>query len=430
MEKSGERARRKTVEEHITVLSEPGSNYLGHFVPASGTANDIANGLFAFCAKKQLDVSLIDSIGCDGTFTNVGWKSGVIRRFEEKLRKPRHWIVCQLHSNKLPLRHLFIHLDSKTSGPGQFTGPIGKLLSETNYENLQVVNFEPIPVDTTDIAEEYFSDLSSDRRYLAEMCNAVSTGICKPPLASRKPGKMAHSRWLTTASRALRLYFSTENPSKNLKLIVQFIMQVYAPMWFRIKKHHDILHAFLHVFETISRCQNLPLQVKDIVLPVVERNAYGTHPESILCAMISSTNENYTELAWRRILRNRQEYVPSGTIRHFRVPKLNIKPCSYIDLIDWRETPVSEPVFTASITTEKIKEMISKKKFIDVKIPALPCHTQSVERHIKLVTEAVSSVCDHENREGYIFNTLKSRATMPHFNSKSQWNKFQYLWLG
>ena len=206
MEKSREkRATKETVEEHITVLSEPESNYLGHFVPASGTANDIANDLFAFCTKKQLDVSLIDSIRCDGTFTDVGWKSGVIKRFEEKLRKPVQWIVCQLHGNELPLHHLFIHLDGKTSGPLQFTGPIGKLLSETNFENLQVVNFEPIPVDTIDIAEEYFSDLSSDQRYLAEMCNAVSTGVCKPPLASRKPGKMVHSRWLTTASRALRL---------------------------------------------------------------------------------------------------------------------------------------------------------------------------------------------------------------------------------
>jgi len=38
-----------------------------------------------------------------------------------------------------------------------------------------------------------------------------------------------------------------------------------------------------------------------------------------------------------------------------------------------------------------MKEMISKRKFIDLEIPALPCHTQSVERHIKLVTEASSS---------------------------------------
>ena len=58
---------------------------------------------------------------------------------------------------------------------------------------------------------------------------------------------------------------------------------------------------------------------------------------------------------------------------------------------------------------------------MDLKIPALPCHTQSVERHIKLVTEASSSVCDHLNREGYIRNKLKSRAATPQFNSKCQW---------
>jgi len=51
---------------------------------------------------------------------------------------------------------------------------------------------------------------------------------------------MAHSRWLTTASRALRLYVSTEKPSSNFKLVVQYIMMVYTPMWFKIKRNHTI----------------------------------------------------------------------------------------------------------------------------------------------------------------------------------------------
>ena len=42
------------------------------------------------------------------------------------------------------------------------------------------------------------------------MHRAVSSGFCEPTSVSRKPGKMAHSRWLTTASRALRVYVSTE----------------------------------------------------------------------------------------------------------------------------------------------------------------------------------------------------------------------------
>ena len=73
-------------------------------------------------------------------------------------------------------------------------------------------------------------------------------------------------------------------------------MQVYTLMWFRIKRQHDISHATLHVFETISKCQMLPLKVRDIVIPVVERNAYGAHPESILCAMISSMTKNTENL--------------------------------------------------------------------------------------------------------------------------------------
>ena len=70
----------------------------------------------------------------------------------------------------------------------------------------------------------------------------------------------------------------------------------------------------------------------------------------------------------------------------------NINANSYIDLIDWPDTIISEPSFTYSITTYKIKEMIDSKAFSEFKIPKLPCHAQSVERLIKLVTEASSLV--------------------------------------
>ena len=125
-------------------------------------AKDIADGLFAFCEEKQIDVTRIDSIGCDGTNVNVGWKSGILRRLEEKLKRPLHWIICQLHNNELPLRHLLIQLDGKTSGPRQFTGPIGRLLYETHFENLQIVDFQPIPANVIEIDEDYSTDLSSD----------------------------------------------------------------------------------------------------------------------------------------------------------------------------------------------------------------------------------------------------------------------------
>ena len=332
---------------------------------------------------------------------------------KENFKRPLHWNICQVHGNKLSLKHLLIQLDGKTSGPTQFTDPASKLLNETRFENLQVVNFQPIPAETIDINEKYFADLSSDQKYLLEMYRAVSSGFCEPTLASRKPGKMAHSRWLTAASRALRVYVSTEEPTSNFKQVVQYIMMVYTPTLFQIKRNRTISQAPLHVFDTLSKCQKLPSQVREIVIPVIQRNAFGAHHESILAAMVSSTNLNHNELAWRRILRSREQSLSDGRIRQLRVHKLNINANSYIDLIDWTDTTISELSFTYFVSTNEIKEMIDSKSFSEFKIPELPCHTQSAERHIKLGTEATSLVCDHASREGLIRNKLSSRATMP-----------------
>lgn len=53
--KIGEKFARKTVlKEHIVLLSEPGSKYIGHFTTTSSTALAIKTDLFEFLAKKNL----------------------------------------------------------------------------------------------------------------------------------------------------------------------------------------------------------------------------------------------------------------------------------------------------------------------------------------------------------------------------------------
>ena len=95
-------------------------------------------------------------------------------------------------------------------------------------------------------------------------------------------------------------------------------------MWFQIKRNHTISQTPLHVFDSLLKCQKLPSQVRKIKIPVIQRNAIGAHHESILAAMVSSTNLNHNELAWRRILRSREQSVSNGRIRQLRVPTLNI----------------------------------------------------------------------------------------------------------
>ena len=94
-------------EDHISIVKEPGSKYFGHFALKKVSANAIANGIFDFLSANYKEKNNIIAIGCDGTAVNTGAKGGAIRMIELKLNKPVHWLICQLHANKLPLCHLF-----------------------------------------------------------------------------------------------------------------------------------------------------------------------------------------------------------------------------------------------------------------------------------------------------------------------------------
>ena len=49
-----------------------------------------------------------------------------------------------------------------------------------------------------------------------------------------------------------------------------------------------------------------------------------------------------------------------------------------------------------------------------------PCHNQSVERHVKLVTEASAQVEGFARRDGIIRQKIKSRKLLKTFNTKMQ----------
>ena len=145
-----------------------------------------------FLDGNKLDTSTLVAIGCDGTNVNSGFCGGVIRLLEVHFKKSMHWFVCLLHMNELPLRHLLIHLDGVTHGPNSFSGPIGKQLKECNMPDLPVVAFQPIEGNVLPNIDP--NELSTDQKYLLEICQAINTGQCNSDLGKRKPGPMCHSR--------------------------------------------------------------------------------------------------------------------------------------------------------------------------------------------------------------------------------------------
>jgi hypothetical protein len=70
--------------------------------------------------------------------------------------------------------------------------------------------------------------LSTDKKYLYEMCLSIKHGHVSTSLASKSTGARNHSGWLSTANRILRLFVSTQTPHKTLEDLVNIIMQIYA----------------------------------------------------------------------------------------------------------------------------------------------------------------------------------------------------------
>ena len=87
-------------------------------------------------------------IGSDGTATMTGPTRGCIAPLEALLRRPLQWVICLLHCNELPLRHVFKALDGTTKSPDSFAGVIGSHLNGT-VSNWEVANLNLFAIRTS-----------------------------------------------------------------------------------------------------------------------------------------------------------------------------------------------------------------------------------------------------------------------------------------
>lgn len=143
--------------------------------------------------------------------------------------------------------------------------------------------------------------------------------------------------------RILRLYVTQENPSEDLITLVEFIVKVYAPFWFRVKQHPEAIHGSRNVFRYIVWVRQLPLDVQLTIRPAIEGNAFFFHPENILLSMITDTDDEIRRTGYQRILQIRENH--PLTLRSFYMPRNTIEFCSesYDKMIDWTGIRVTEP---------------------------------------------------------------------------------------
>lgn len=410
--------RRNKHEDHLSLIQEPGGEYIGHTSPRSGKAIDIADSIVDYMDENKINLDELVCLGCDGCPTNTGKNNGVLRTLEGKLKRPLQWVICQLHTNELPLRHLIEKFDGKTKGPFGFTGPIGKEIASCHSRD--IVQYQPIHSDLIDIIPDLdMADLSTDQRYLLAISKAVITGTPEEGLEGKSPGKLSHARWLTTANRILRLYVSTSSPSSELQMLATFIVKVYAYCRFSIKKNNQIKDGSVNLFKMIQSASYLDDEWKQTVYKCIQDNGYFSHHENILIAMLFDERKHVRELAVRRIMKARGN-TQTG-VRRFEVPNINFECSNYIDMIKWQFLEVTEPPLTKHVAVEDLSKQVDDINHLrETVLHNLPTNTQAVERCVKEVTCASKRVCGSYNRDGVIRSTLYDRQIRPTFNSKKE----------
>lgn len=413
-------------EEHISMLQMPGSIYIGHVSIADDKSDSLSTTeeIIDFLGKEGISTQSMLIVGCDGCASNTGWKGGIIFHLERKLKRPLQWIICLLHLIELPVRKMIKTHDGRTTGPKTYAGTIGQELE--GCEKLPIVRFKRIEFSCPVNLQEVSDSLSTDQRYLFEIGMAISTGICETKLGNKSPGRIGHSRWLTTANRLCRLYVSKTKPTELLQLLVEYVLKVYAPAHFQIKRQSSCVYGAIHLCNMIVASRFLDSPYQKTFQDTLQFNGFFGHPENVLLAILNDKNEEVRYRGWAKIMDIRRNS-DTTSFRQFKVPKLNFSARNYTELVDWENELKSVPPvlnnfdFGAADARVFAKKKLSEHE-LGFNIMEVPCHTQAVERCVKLVTESANSVCGEERRNGAILSTLQFRQNMKKFRTKGDFN--------
>ena len=113
------------------------------------------------------------AIGGDSSNVNTGWRRVAIQNVEKKLGRKLVWLICYLHTNELPLRHLISTLNGPKVSYCGFSGTLGKALA--NITDLPIGKFEPVTVGEPliQLSQAIVEDLTNEQSYGFQMSQAI-----------------------------------------------------------------------------------------------------------------------------------------------------------------------------------------------------------------------------------------------------------------
>lgn len=213
------------------------------------------------------------------------------------------------------------------------------------------MKFKPIKGKVVEITDKSGKILeNNDVSHLHDLSLLIQAGPnAEPRLVNaffRSVGHVHNARWVTTASNLLILYMQSEDPSDELVLLVNFIVNCYTPALLNIKKTPHCSNGPRHVFQILEWSRDLlekeHLEVFEVVKACLEDNAYYLHPEQVLLAMVTDPEEKVRDEGIQIIEKFRgqdkerkENCIGLMKIRAFRKPKnIDFTAKNYYTMVD------------------------------------------------------------------------------------------------
>ena len=256
-------------------------------------------------------------------------------------------------------------------------------------------------------------------------CNCASRNSCTCP-----SDKKVHEReWeFLVDQRTLIDYTRDAKPSLNKVKFIDYVQKVYVPAWFTFKMSCKLKDGAKNVFTMLQLLKTQPLDIQNIAKKYVQINAFFAHSSNLLVAMLAEEDdESIRKQAVDGIIEIRKnkehscvERTDSG-LRLFKVPKLNWGAENYTQIIDWDLKDFCEPPITMKFSDDEIRRFYS----VPMVIQNYPSQSQSVERAVKMVSDACKSAYGYEERHQLVLSTQAARKERQSYRTKEKFKRLE-----
>ena len=83
------------------------------------------------------------------------------------------WLICAVHTNELPIKHLMAELVGKTASNNAFSGPVGKIVDKvTNFRVRDSIPKLNVKIELIEL-REFMKSLSHNQKYFYDITCAI-----------------------------------------------------------------------------------------------------------------------------------------------------------------------------------------------------------------------------------------------------------------